>query len=225
MRLGVRAAMVVASRQLRDQVIVLGARWQHVAMRAPHPVDRGDDRGGIVSRGADPEESDVADRPRALEHQRRTNAVDLSMLRYRDPGDLGTKVLQFRYGSQDALGDRRLDRFGEAFLEDADAQPFHPAIQIQQHVHPPRDATVLTGIIFAVAGHCLQCGRHVAPCAPSALRDPRSAQRSSTSHRSWASSPVRRVTPIIPPQRRLCATIPRQRRAVTDLREFRWSPG
>ena len=76
-------------------------------------------------------------------------------VRNRDLGDIGAEFLQLGYGSQDAFGDLRLDRFGEAFLEDADAQPSHPAVQIRQHVDALRDAAVLTGIIVVLAGHCL----------------------------------------------------------------------
>ena len=65
------------------------------------------------------------------------------------------------YGSHDAVGDLRLDGLGKTFLEDADPQPPHAAIQVRQRVDTLRDAAALPRIVVVVAGHRLQCGRDV----------------------------------------------------------------
>ena len=96
------------------------------------------------------------DRPGALEHQRRVHAVDLGMLRHGDPADLGPQLLQNGYRRQDTLGHPRLDRLGEALLQDADAQSPHAAIQVGQRVDALRDATALARVQVVVSGHRLQ---------------------------------------------------------------------
>ena len=163
--LGINAAVVVAPRQLGHQVVQLGARLHHVAVRAPHPVNGRDDGGRVVGPGADPEEPGVVDRPRALQHQCGIDTIHLPVLRDGDARHLRAQPLQYGHGLQHARRDAGLDRLGKSFFEDADPQPVHATVEVGQDIHALRDVTGLTGIVAVRAGHCLQrrrCVRHVA---------------------------------------------------------------
>ena len=83
------------------------------------------------------------------------------MLRDGDPADLGAKLLQRRHSRQHALGNPLLDGLGKSFLEDADPQPPHPAVQVGQRVDALRDAAALARVVVVVSGHRLQRGRDV----------------------------------------------------------------